>query len=154
MRSSILALITGVLAVSAGQATVPPPLYDPPGSYVPDYLDQAAATPIVPLEPQYPPVVSTYSSSDLLRSRRARLILELPSEAQVFVQGQQINVQGSQRTLLSPPLQNRKTYTYVVKATWRRPNGQLVDHTQAVKVWAGAVVEIDFLGQELPAPSR
>jgi hypothetical protein len=161
MRSVILASLLGsLMVVSTGLGTVPPPLYDPPGTYVPDYLQPPVRE--ANLMPVRPAIVTTVNDQALRQTGRARLIIEAPLGSEVFVQGKLMADQfrtdeegntlfQSTRVFVSPVLAPNKIYIYNVRAKWHEGD-RLHDGAQDVRVWPGAVVKLDFMEEEAPPP--
>ncbi|GBD37212.1 hypothetical protein HRbin36_02342 [bacterium HR36] len=75
-----------------------------------------------------------------------RLIVHLPADAQLFINGHRTQQTGSIREFVTPPLAEGKTYSYVLRAIWTG-NGKLVSVEREVGFRAGEVVQVHF-GQE------
>jgi uncharacterized protein (TIGR03000 family) len=76
----------------------------------------------------------------------------VPSDATVWLQGQEMSETGSYRQFVSPPLTAGQRYRYQVQASWRE-NGRDVTQTRSVPIRAGQRVDVDFT-QPQPAPER
>jgi len=75
----------------------------------------------------------------------AFLNVRLPSEnAEVWIEGQKTQQQGTWREYFSPPLNPGKNYTYDVRARWN-DNGRNVERTRSVSVQAKGVATVDFV---------
>jgi uncharacterized protein (TIGR03000 family) len=79
---------------------------------------------------------------------QGKVIVQLPADAKLFVDGQPIQLSSSVRNVLTPELLPGQDYYYVVKATVNR-DGQTVEDSKRVVVRAGMVSRVDFNG--LPA---
>jgi uncharacterized protein (TIGR03000 family) len=71
------------------------------------------------------------------------LNVRVPSNAEVWIEGQKTNQTGRSRFYVSPPLTPRKSYTYEIKARWME-NGQEMDQTRTLTVRAGDRQTVDF----------
>jgi len=99
-----------------------------------------------------PPTVNTESkesgrpaSED--DNTRAFVLVQVPTEAQVWLDGRQGKQTGPSRTFRTPPLEPGVEYEYDVRARWPAED-RLVDRTRRVKVRAGARAEVDFTKPE------
>jgi uncharacterized protein (TIGR03000 family) len=82
------------------------------------------------------------------------LNVQVPADAEVWLDGNKTKQAGANRQFVSPPLQAGYEYTYEVRARWKE-NGQDVEETRNVKVRTGARLNIAFPSAEankLPAP--
>jgi len=103
------------------------------------------------VDPGYPQVegIPADSSRDSLYyapepvDNTARLRILVPSDAKVWVGGQETAQRGQEREFGSPPLTPGKSYTYEVKARWME-NGEPVEKTRQVKVIANRTTTVDF----------
>src|SRR5262249_27362614 len=75
---------------------------------------------------------------------QARIGARVPTNAKVFVNGEQTTQSGQFRRFVSPPLDPGQDYTYEIRATWD-DNGHQVDRTSTVSVRAGQLTQLDFL---------
>ncbi len=73
----------------------------------------------------------------------ATLVVSLPSDAALTIDGSATRSTSGVRTFLSPPLQPDKTYQYTLKATLMR-DGKPVERTKDVTVRAGQTSEVRF----------
>ena len=73
----------------------------------------------------------------------ARLTVNVPADAQVWIEGTKTTATGSVRYFRSPLLDPNSKYQYEVRATWTE-NGHEVTQTQQVPVTAGANARADF----------
>ncbi|HTU89049.1 MAG TPA: TIGR03000 domain-containing protein [Gemmataceae bacterium] len=70
----------------------------------------------------------------------ATIVVHLPAEASLSIDGQQTQQRSDTRTFTSPPLEPGKTYTYTIRAEMKR-DGHLLSDTQTVTVRAGRLSE-------------
>jgi uncharacterized protein (TIGR03000 family) len=75
----------------------------------------------------------------------AILVVRLPSEARLSIQGQAMSGSSDRRVFQSPSLEKGKSYVYTLKATLTQ-HGQTHEVVKQVRVHAGAevTVELDF----------
>jgi uncharacterized protein (TIGR03000 family) len=73
----------------------------------------------------------------------ARFTIEVPADAEVFLEGTRTKQTGASRTFVSPPLAAGKQYVYEVRARWTE-NGQVVEQSRNLIVSAGARLVIRF----------
>ncbi|HJT78393.1 MAG TPA: TIGR03000 domain-containing protein [Gemmataceae bacterium] len=95
------------------------------------------------------PVVPAGAAA-LTAKEPAHLNVQLPSEASLWIQGQEMNETGGFREFVSPPLTPGQRYTYEVQARWNE-NGKAVTQTRTVPIRAGQRVDVDFTNPP-PAP--
>jgi uncharacterized protein (TIGR03000 family) len=74
---------------------------------------------------------------------RAQVIVQLPHDAQLIVDGQRVSLNSSAQPILTPALQPDRDYYYIVHARAVR-NNQLVQDAQRVLVRAGHSSRVDF----------
>jgi len=98
-----------------------------------------------------PPAVEEESTADL--ANRARLQVDVPANAQVWVSGERTAQTGAVRTFLSPQLTLGKTYLYTVRARWISDSG-MRDETRKVYVRPNETVEVDFTTSSAPQTLR
>jgi uncharacterized protein (TIGR03000 family) len=77
----------------------------------------------------------------------ATLVVLLPAEANLWVEGKKTTQSGRSRTFQTPPLDPDQDYEYASRAVWLTGEG-FVDQTRHVKVRAGGKTEVDFNGPE------
>ncbi len=78
-----------------------------------------------------------------VRSMNGSLVVNVPADAKVFVNGLPTTSTGSQRTYVSKGLVPGQTYTYEVRAEVVR-NGKTVSDTKSVKLTAGQEYAVAF----------
>ncbi|MBI2477826.1 MAG: TIGR03000 domain-containing protein [Planctomycetia bacterium] len=91
-----------------------------------------------PLPATPPPVEST----QLLRGR-AELVVEVPADAKIYVNGNKTNTQGTHRRYLSAGLIPGQTYVYEVQAVFER-DGKEQAVTKSISLTAGSEVKLAF----------
>jgi uncharacterized protein (TIGR03000 family) len=74
-----------------------------------------------------------------------QLVIKLPADAELSIDGQKTTQTGTQRTFESPPVPVGKTYSYQIKAVWKK-DGMRVVREQKFQVAPGKVNELDLLG--------
>jgi len=77
------------------------------------------------------------------------LIVRIPAEAILWVNGSKTTQTGSRRQFTSRGLEPGRTYTFHLRAQWTDPNGAAMDHDRSITVQAGERRAIDFAA--LPA---
>ncbi|HWG45600.1 MAG TPA: TIGR03000 domain-containing protein [Gemmataceae bacterium] len=80
----------------------------------------------------------------------ATIIVHLPANARLTIDGQATQSTSGTRTFVSPPLEAGKTYTYTLRGELDR-NGRMVNAKQTVDVHAGGVSEITL---DFPAANQ
>jgi uncharacterized protein (TIGR03000 family) len=76
-------------------------------------------------------------------ANRARLIVEVPAGAKVFIDDQPTTSTAALRTFVTPALDPRKNYVYTVRAEVIR-DGAPVQETKEVAVSAGTTSRLSF----------
>jgi uncharacterized protein (TIGR03000 family) len=71
------------------------------------------------------------------------LVVRLPADAVLEIDGVGTKQQGEVRRFTSPPLQPGRQYTYTLKASWNE-KGEAIVRERAVPVRAGTEVVVDF----------
>lgn len=84
----------------------------------------------------------------------ALLQVQVPAEAEVWLEGQKMRSVGAMRHFRSPPLNPSKEYAYHVRARWKIDD-KPVEDARHVAIRAGATVLVDFnhLDPLVPRPS-
>jgi len=77
----------------------------------------------------------------------ARLVVYVPSAAQITIDGHKTTSTGDVRRFTSPPLSKGKGFTYKVKAIWKE-DGQEVVREQDARVEAGKETVLDLRQEE------
>ena len=73
----------------------------------------------------------------------AHLTVNVPEDAEVWVEGWKSSATGVTRRISSPPLTPGKRYTYDVRARWQE-DGHEVTQEQKVAITAGDHASLDF----------
>jgi uncharacterized protein (TIGR03000 family) len=110
------------------------------------YAPVSGGHPIASSTPTAPPTAAREEST------RARLIIELPADAKLFVDGQEIKNVSTRKTFSTPALQAGSEYYYEVRAEVMR-DGEPVKETRRVIVTAGKEVREDFRSMGAAATS-
>jgi uncharacterized protein (TIGR03000 family) len=105
--------------------------------------------------PQYAypsvPDASTYSSPATppvgapapLDDNAVYIRVQVPADAEVWVEGQKMTQTGPVRFFESPPVTPGIEYVYHIRAHWKE-GGQEIDEVRQATVYAGSKVGIDF----------
>jgi len=88
------------------------------------------------------------------RAKPALIDVQLPAAASLSFQGVPMSDTGSQREFQSPPLLPGRSYTYEVRATWRKSDGSEVVRTRQLTVRAGDHLEVDLNRELTPRPDE
>jgi uncharacterized protein (TIGR03000 family) len=98
------------------------------------------------------PLPRKEKGKDTSMSNRARLIVQIPTGAKLFIDDNPMRVTSSSRSFVTPPLQRGRTYYYEVRAEVVR-EGRTVSETQRVILRPGEIVQAAFPGLDRPATS-
>jgi uncharacterized protein (TIGR03000 family) len=83
--------------------------------------------------------------------------VEVPPDAEVYLEGVKTTQTGSNRLFVSPPLTPGKQYVYEIRARWS-DNGRPVEQMRSLVVTAGDRLTVSFptptAAVSLPAPGR
>lgn len=79
---------------------------------------------------------------------QASLTVRVPSNAELWFQGERMTKTGSVRDFVTPVLLANRDYTYDIRAIWRDVNGVEVTRTRRVTVHAGDKLDVDMLADE------
>jgi uncharacterized protein (TIGR03000 family) len=74
---------------------------------------------------------------------QAKVVVQLPEEATLYVDGQRASLTSATRSFLTPELELNKDYYYTIQVEANR-NGETVTRSQRVIVRAGQVSKVDF----------
>jgi uncharacterized protein (TIGR03000 family) len=109
----------------------------------------AYATPVQPAVPAEGPVEKVpappkkKTGTDTSAVDRAQLIVELPIDAKLYIDDNQMKTTAAKRTFNTPPLQPGQAYYYMLRAEVER-DGQTISQTTRVIVRAGEVARTSF----------
>jgi uncharacterized protein (TIGR03000 family) len=78
----------------------------------------------------------------------ARLIVNLPADAKLFLDDQSTTSRSAERTFFTPALEPGRVYTYTVRAEIVR-DGQTLTESKVVEVTAGNISRVSFTESEL-----
>lgn len=82
---------------------------------------------------------------------QASLTVHVPSNAELWFQGERMTRTGTIRDFVTPLLLANRDYTYDIRAVWRNADGVEVSRTRRVTVHAGDKLDIDLLTPEQPS---
>lgn len=83
-------------------------------------------------------------------STRARVVVDLPEDARLFIDGQLMKTPSAQRTFQTPDLKDGQAYFYDLKVELDR-DGQTVTQSRRVVLRPGAVVNASFAEMDVRA---
>jgi uncharacterized protein (TIGR03000 family) len=87
-------------------------------------------------------------------AHRAMLSVQAPSDAKVWVQGEEVQQTDGNRIVASPPLRPGEDYSYTVTAQWK-VNGKTMEQSQKISVRAGERSGLLFIsGNEVTVAGR
>jgi uncharacterized protein (TIGR03000 family) len=79
--------------------------------------------------------------------KEAKLVVELPADARLFIDGSEMKSGATQRGVVTPPLDPQQTYYYEVKVELTR-HGHTLRETQRIRLIPGALVTANFTNLE------
>jgi uncharacterized protein (TIGR03000 family) len=79
----------------------------------------------------------------LAKANQATVIVQVPADARLYVDGERVDRSATTHRFLTPPLEMGRGYFYTLKAEATR-NGQTVSQAQRVIVRASQVSRVDF----------
>jgi uncharacterized protein (TIGR03000 family) len=101
----------------------------------------SSAHPFLPASPQTDPI--------------AHLVVQVPADAEVWLEGTKTRQSGTTRTFDSPPLTRGADYGYEIRARWKQ-DGREMEQVQNVVVHAGERLSVTFpktpQPENLPVP--
>jgi uncharacterized protein (TIGR03000 family) len=115
-------------------------------SYYPPAEGYALRDPL-PLTPSRPPADSAPLTD------QASLTVRVPSNAELWFQGERMTKTGTIRDFVTPLLLANREYTYDIRAIWRNADGVEVTRTRQIPVHAGDKLDVDLLAPEPPPRS-
>lgn len=112
------------------------PLYDTsmPNYYMPTQFTPGYSTEMNAVSP------AGYAASS---GAPARMEINVPADAQLWLNGASTTLTGATRLFQTPPLTSGPTYTYEVKAKWQQ-DGKEKEATRTVTVQPGGFVRVDM----------
>jgi uncharacterized protein (TIGR03000 family) len=97
-----------------------------------------------------PPPVKGGDKKDQVSATRAKLIVEVPADAKLYIDDQLMKTPSTRRVYSTPDLEQGQAYYYVVKVEVVR-DGQVQTETKRVILRAGEVIRADFSTPEAVA---
>jgi uncharacterized protein (TIGR03000 family) len=94
-----------------------------------------------------PPPAKGGDKKDQVSATRAKLIVEVPADAKLYIDDQLMKTPSTHRVYSTPDLENGQAYYYVVKVEMVR-DGQTQTETKRVILRAGEEVRADFTTME------
>jgi uncharacterized protein (TIGR03000 family) len=82
---------------------------------------------------------------------KAHILLRVPQDAEIWVNGVKTKQTGESRYFFSPPLAPGKKYSYQMRVRWMK-DGKPVEETQSILVHAGATIRRDFTRSDKTEP--
>jgi uncharacterized protein (TIGR03000 family) len=83
-----------------------------------------------------------------------RLLIRLPANAELYIDGKKTMKTGREREFESPPVPVGKNYYYMIRAVWRDETGKEFSREQKFHVKAGQTNELDLTVPETPAKPK
>jgi uncharacterized protein (TIGR03000 family) len=99
------------------------------------------------------PMKDTEKDKETRAAERARLIVELPADAKLFVDDKQMKTGSERRSFTTPTLEKGETYYYVLKVEVIR-DGKPVTETKKILVKAGDEIKADFKEMDTIATAK
>ena len=81
--------------------------------------------------------------ADVNQGNAARIVVHLPADATLTIDGQPTQSRSDTRVFVSPPLEPGRTFTYTLRAEMNR-DGRTVTDRKTVEVRAGQTTEVTF----------
>jgi uncharacterized protein (TIGR03000 family) len=88
-------------------------------------------------------IPSTVPATKAALATQATVVVKLPADATLFVDGERANLASDLRSFVTPALDGDREYFYTMKAEATR-NGEVVSRTERVLVHAGRTTRVDF----------
>jgi uncharacterized protein (TIGR03000 family) len=104
-------------------------------------MPPAVVDPVV--KPEAAPLPKKDKEASNASPDRARLIVQLPADAKLFIDEQLMKTGSDKRTFNTPVLTRDQTYYYMLRVEATR-DGQPITETKRVILKAGEVVRADF----------
>ena len=77
-------------------------------------------------------------------SSRATVVVKLPADARLFAEGQPLNLNGGERTFVTPELPFGREYVYSFRIEYER-QGEMIANTKKVTVAPGKTSNLNFI---------
>lgn len=137
-----------VAPIGPGPGPVAPPLPNPPlGTDVPPPVEPKKAIELPPVEPKKElpkiEIPKEEPKKPISSNSTARVIVDLPAEAKLFVDGQPTRTTAGHRVFRTPELEPGQTYFYELRAEVEQ-NGQIVTQTRRLVVRGGETAQASF----------
>jgi len=87
------------------------------------------------------------AKKDAPKLQPVTLMVRVPADAQVWLNGTKTTSKGTVREFVSPPLETGWKYSYEIRARWTE-NGKAVERTRALRVQPGQKLDIDMQKKE------
>ncbi|HZU34644.1 MAG TPA: TIGR03000 domain-containing protein, partial [Gemmataceae bacterium] len=114
--------------------------------FVPAPIAVTAAAPATP--------APTREDADIVAApNRATLVVHLPADADLYIDGVRADLNSARRVLVSPALQPGRNYVYTLRTKTIR-NGHPITQSRQVAVRAGALTRVDFGDASNKAPAQ
>lgn len=117
---------------------------DSPVSYPPPAATVTLARSEAPEPPPPPPAHFVNVPNVAAHGNRAFIDVQVPRDAELWIQGIRMQQTGATRRFTSPELDPARTFTYDIKASWRE-NGREMTASRQLSVRAGDQVSITLL---------
>jgi uncharacterized protein (TIGR03000 family) len=124
----------------------------------PDMMIYTPVNPLVhprPLPPR--PLPPTFYTPTSYLFSEAHFVVNVPAEAEVWLEGHKTQQTGCERFFVSPCLDPGACYSYTIRARWQE-DGRVVEQEQTVPIQAGSQVKVRFPtptpAEPLPEPNR
>jgi uncharacterized protein (TIGR03000 family) len=114
---------------------------------MPAYAPGQVSPPTAPpggLKPEQVPPPKKEEGKESAALNQARLIVELPADAKLYVDDRLTTTTSERRVFNSPQLQEGQTYYYMLRAEVAR-DGKTLSETKRVLLHAGDVIQASFL---------
>jgi uncharacterized protein (TIGR03000 family) len=80
------------------------------------------------------------------QSRQATITVQVPADADLWIDTHKMTAQGPQRVFVSPVLATKGDHHYDIRARWRSKEGGEIERTRRVYFRAGEQLVVDFQG--------
>jgi len=105
---------------------------------------------VIGTPPAVPATPGADDSTSIVPADGGLLVVEVPANAEIFVNGTKTTSQGARRQFLSRGLVAGKTYEFVVRMAVDR-DGQVEESTKVVALSAGERSKVSFVSEAAPA---